>query len=188
VFTHHETAASFQQALELGCILYVRLRSFFELEDATSTPVSPKHDSGSVINSSTESQKATTSDSVIFTIEVCTEKIRSPGLERQKRKESRAEQSVLQRESHFLSVQKSSERPLCICSILQTLDQALKSDLVTAFHRCLWAGCWSHIRQVSSTSTKDAYKKLHSRFISLGYAASYILDCAKNVLDKGAIR
>ncbi|PVI01694.1 hypothetical protein DM02DRAFT_641749 [Periconia macrospinosa] len=36
---------------------------------------------------------------------------------------------------------------------LQTLDQTLEPDPVTASHRRLWACCWSHIRQVSSTSS-----------------------------------
>ncbi|KAF2193858.1 ankyrin [Zopfia rhizophila CBS 207.26] len=70
---------------------------------------------------------------------------------------------------------------------LQTLDQALEPDPVTASHRRLWACCWSHIRQVSSTSTKEAYKELRRKYPFLGYAASYILDHAEKVLDEGAV-
>lgn len=37
VFTHHENAATFQQAVKLGCILCTRLRSSFELEGSGGT-------------------------------------------------------------------------------------------------------------------------------------------------------
>ena len=70
---------------------------------------------------------------------------------------------------------------------LQTLDQALEPNPVTASHRRLWVCCWSHIRQVSSTITKEAYKELRREYPFLGYAASYILDHAEKVLDEGVV-
>ena len=71
---------------------------------------------------------------------------------------------------------------------LQTLDQALEPDPVTTSHRRLWACCWSHIRQVSSTGTKEAYKELLRNYPFLRYAADHILDHAEKILDEGAVR
>jgi hypothetical protein len=70
---------------------------------------------------------------------------------------------------------------------LQTLNQALEPDPVITSHRRLWACCWSHIRQVSSISTKEAYKELHRRYPFLWYAANHILDHAEKALDKGTV-
>jgi hypothetical protein len=70
---------------------------------------------------------------------------------------------------------------------LQTLDQALEPDPVTASHHRLWDCCWSHIRQVSTTIPKEAYQELRRKYPFLGYAASYILDHAEKVLGEGVV-
>ena len=70
---------------------------------------------------------------------------------------------------------------------LQTLDQVLKPNPVTASHHRLWACCWSHIRQVSSTSTKATCEELCSGYPFLRYAARHVLDHAEKVLDEGAV-
>ncbi|KAF1995373.1 hypothetical protein P154DRAFT_526419 [Amniculicola lignicola CBS 123094] len=70
---------------------------------------------------------------------------------------------------------------------LQTLDQALDPDPVTASHRRLWAYCWSHIRQVNNTSTNEAYEELNHKYPFLKFAASHIFDHAEKTLDGGAV-
>jgi hypothetical protein len=71
---------------------------------------------------------------------------------------------------------------------LQTLDQALEPDPVTASHCRLWACCWSLIRQISSTSTEGAYEESHLKYPFLGYAARYMIDHAEKALDERSVR
>jgi len=93
---------------------------------------------------------------------------------------------------------------------LQTLDQALEPNPVTASHSRLWACCWSHIRQLSSTGTEwpeewpdelpdelpeewpgewefFTDRKLYFRYPFLEYAARYMFYHAEKTLDEGTV-
>ncbi|KAH8696926.1 ankyrin repeat-containing domain protein [Phaeosphaeriaceae sp. PMI808] len=70
---------------------------------------------------------------------------------------------------------------------LQTLDQALEPDSVSASHHRLWACCWSHIEQVSSIRTKESYEELHRKYPFLRRAANSIFDHAEKVLAEEGV-
>ena len=72
---------------------------------------------------------------------------------------------------------------------LQTLDQALEPNPVTASHSRLWACCWSNIRQLSSTGTERPYEgtfypyeELYHQYPFIRYASEYMLYHAEKVL------
>ena len=69
---------------------------------------------------------------------------------------------------------------------LQTLDQALGPDPVSASDRRLWACCWSHMRQAGITGAKEAYQEQHREYPLLGYAATHIFDHAEKILAEDA--
>ena len=72
---------------------------------------------------------------------------------------------------------------------LQTLDQTLRPDPISASHGQLWDRCWSYIKRLATTSTSEQ----HMRYLSdndpfLLYAASYVFDHAEKALSGGAMR
>ncbi|RYO79300.1 hypothetical protein DL764_010029 [Monosporascus ibericus] len=72
---------------------------------------------------------------------------------------------------------------------LQTLDQTLEPDPISASHGRLWACCRLYIEQVDiSLTTKKDMKALNDNYSFLGYAASYIFDHAEKALSGGVMR
>jgi len=71
---------------------------------------------------------------------------------------------------------------------LQTLDQTLQLDPISASHWQLWYRCWSELRRPGTTSTpmQDMGHLWDSRPFLL-YAARYIFDHAENALSGGAM-
>ncbi|RYO78508.1 hypothetical protein DL764_010111 [Monosporascus ibericus] len=70
---------------------------------------------------------------------------------------------------------------------LQTLDQTLEPDLVSASHARLWACCRSYIEQVDTTLTSEEHiRELNDNYPFLKYAASHIFDHAEKALLGGA--
>ncbi len=72
---------------------------------------------------------------------------------------------------------------------LQTLDQTLQPDPISASHGQLWDRCWSAIKQLDTTSTSEQYMRhLSDNYPFLLYAASYIFDHAEKALSGVAMR
>jgi hypothetical protein len=69
---------------------------------------------------------------------------------------------------------------------LQTLDPSLEPDPVCASHYRLWVLCRLCIEQISGVRTEETYEELRHRYPFLGYAAGYVFDHAKKVLDEGS--
>ncbi|KAK4138478.1 hypothetical protein BT67DRAFT_368450, partial [Trichocladium antarcticum] len=72
---------------------------------------------------------------------------------------------------------------------LQTLDETLEPDQISASHGQLWQRCWSDIKRLdtASTSAQDM-RQLSGNYPFLLYAASYIFDHAEKALSGGAMQ
>ncbi|KAK4031521.1 ankyrin repeat domain-protein [Parachaetomium inaequale] len=72
---------------------------------------------------------------------------------------------------------------------LQTLDQTLQPDPISASHGQLWDRCWSDIQQLDTTLTGKQYmRQLSENYPFLLYTASYVFDHAEKALAGGAMR
>lgn len=72
---------------------------------------------------------------------------------------------------------------------LQTLDQTLQPDPISASHGQLWDRCWSDIKRVDTTPTsKQRMRQLSGNYPFLLYAASYVFDHAEKALSGRAMQ
>ncbi|RYP60263.1 hypothetical protein DL770_010028 [Monosporascus sp. CRB-9-2] len=72
---------------------------------------------------------------------------------------------------------------------LQTLDQALGPDPISATHGRLWVFCRSYIERVDPTLTSEEHiRELNDNYPFLEYAANHIFDHAEKALSGGAMQ
>ncbi len=73
---------------------------------------------------------------------------------------------------------------------LQTLDQSLQPDPISASHGQLWHRCWSEIKRLISTTSSSERDLCHLSVYHpfLQYSANYVFDHAEKALSGGAMR
>ena len=72
---------------------------------------------------------------------------------------------------------------------LQTLDQTLQPDPISASHGQLWDRCWSEIKRQHTTSRSEQHMRdLSENYPFLLYAVNYVFYHAERALSGGAMR